>query len=687
MLRFFILVITACTPLFAFAQAKVEASKPIRLEYASKSWNRNPGVEDTGTVLMRDVRTQKIVQIQLTESGPDTGSFWGSYSVSWGESEIIPEIYLPPQDILQNAANFQKIEDMIKEGVLLRKPYFAKADSKGNHSLMIFDTKEQALEAFDEYRKLRTQIASPVGQSALETQVNATFENEKKAQEQLSEKLEADRKILEAEERNRLEQLRKKFDQLSPKEKENQKAQAQNLFSDASKLFGEGKFTEAAAQNLKTIELAPYNSNYIHRYGVILYRTEKYLLSVVYLQLADSPAQAQNERDFYIAMDYMKLNEVQPALSRFQDLKSRNDKTWSSQGALYSGVLKFQIEEYEASRPDFEYVLDHSEDPAIDKLAEAYIEQIANAVAFKKEQSKKLLITLNGGLLYDSNILSTANSQLDQPTDLAGYRWSYGGTIEYRPVYKADKEFSVILGASDLYSTDTKFIAAQNFQNTDPLVYSLYFPYKHKGLAFKKGYQMTLSPGVEQTLMNADGVSSREVILNSRVLKNEHLHSIRDDWFSNITIEYREETSLIDTTTSPLENLTSNRWTFGTSQIFFQNDKKTEAWIGDFSWAKNAAQGHNAEYERYDIAATYMAPWKWDTTWTSRLSYYNATYPRHLVGRNDKNTTLILGLRKPLTPNLAATLSGVYTINQSTLDSSDYRKYMILTTFSWTTSL
>lgn len=684
MLRFFIFAFATCTSLLSHAQVKVDASKPIRFEYRSPSWNKDSSKEEIGNLLMRETRTGKVVQIQLSEDGGNTGVFIGSYYVSWGEKEIIPEVYVPPTALMQSTEGLRKIETLIANGTLIRKPYFPKADERNNQTIMVFDSKEQALEAFEIYRRQRLQYQAGLNKSAFETQEDAA---RARAQRLKSMKLEAERKKLDAEERKKLAQLKQEFDSLPKAEQEKRKAQAKQLSSDAMKLFQEGKFAESGDTYLKAAQLDPYNSNHFHRYGVALHRQEKYLHSIVMLNLISPLESDVNEKDFYGSLSYMKLEENEQALRGFQNLKVKNDKLWGAQAALYAGVIQFQMADYEPSKENFEYVLDNSTDPTIDRLAEAYIEQIANAMAFKKQQDKKFVLTLNGGLIYDSNILSTPITQLDQPTDLMGYRWSYGGTVEYRFIYEKERELSLLLGASDMYSTDTKFQAAQNFQNTDPLIFSAYVPYKYKGTAFEKGYQMILSPGYETIQMNADGSGSREAILNSAIIKNEHTFGMREDWFATYAIELRSETSLIDTTTTPEDDLTGTKLSLSTSQIFFQNQKRTEAWIGELGLSQYRANGDDAAYAKFDLAATYMTPWKWDTTVTSRLAYYVAEYPAHTTGRSDKNTTLTLGLRKPISETLAANLTGSYITNQSNSDEDDYRKYMIMTLFTWTTSL
>lgn len=287
--------------------------------------------------------------------------------------------------------------------------------------------------------------------------------------------------------------------------------------------------------------------------------------------------------------------------------------------------------------------------------------------------------------MYDSNILAIAKSQLDQQTELAGYRWTYGLNFEYRALYGYVHDFSVMLSASDLYSSNKNFSSEKSFQDTDPLTFTIYFPYKLKSKLFDRAYVMTLNPGYETTAMNADGTGSRETILNSTVLKNDHTFVMNETWFATYGLEYRQDVSKIDSSNGTADDLNATKFTLNTTQTFFQNAKKTEAWIGELGLSNNKAKGDNSTYNKIETAATYMAPWKWDTTVTTRLAYFYADYNTHTEGRKDNSSTLSLGLRKPLSENLVSTLSATYTNNGSTRAASDYSKYLLMATFSWTT--
>ena len=687
MLRFFIFGLVTCSSLFSLAQVKVSSSKPVRLEYKSKSWNKNPNEIDHPSVLLRDSQSKKMVRVQLEETDVNSGHFWGSYSVTFGEQDLTPELYFPPQSLLTNPNSMATIEAMIKDGTLIRKPYFIRDEGKGFHILTIFDSKEQAIQALDEYRKLRTQTKSPVSEGALQAQEKA--EKEKTQKEALAQAArEADlRSKLESDERARIEYYKKQFDQLSPAEKAKRQLQAKQVVATGMQQYGKGNYKDASASYIKAIELDPYTTSFYFQYGISLYQTKEYNRALAILNMSKDSEVNVAEKAFYMGSIHMELKETDNAVKKYEVAKAQKDPKYSGMAAFYAGLLQYSAEKYDQAKANFEFTLDNSSDPKMDAQAETYIEQIANVLAFKKEQEKKYIINANLGLMYDSNILSIARSQVDQQTELAGYRWSYGGSIERRFLYTAEKDFSTILSASDLYSTNKSFAAEKSFQDTDPLTLSLYFPFHLKGKAFDKGYQMTINPGYETMFMNADASGGRESITDSFVLKNDHTFSMNATWFAMYALELRSDTYKIDASKGTDDDATATKITASTTQTFFQNDKKTEAWIAELGMSQNTAKGVNSTYNRVDFAATYMSPLKWDVNWNARLGFYYADYNKHTVGRKDTDTALTLGLNKPLSEKVSANLSGTYTNNASTLDSSDYNKYVILTTFTWTTSL
>lgn len=682
MLRFFFSLLFAF-PFIASAQSKLDPARPIKINYSSPAWNKNSQANEVAGILMRDSRTKRMARIELTETTDASGEFLGDYAINWGNDEIQPEIYVAPQEMLKSTEQLKKIEQLILDGTLLRKPFFLRTE-KGVQKLTVYDTKEQAMEAFETFRKM---FATGAGKAAMDAQAAAAKLAAAQAMAAAASKAEADRLKLAAQEKAKQDELKRKQSQLDAAEVARRQNQAAKLADEGRALYRSNDFKSAETKFAQAVELDPNNTSFYFDYGITLNRLEKHNRAIVVLDLATGKDVYPAQRDFYKGLSYMKLKENDNAFKSFAASKAVNDPKISPIAAFYMGVIDFEKENYEESKKNFEHVLDNSVDPAFDKQAETYIEQIANAMAFKKEQSKKFIISLNAGLNYDSNILAVSNSQVSSgvPTELAGYRWMYSGSLEYRPVYTVENEFSVILSAGDMYSTDKNFKAEQQFQNTDPLVIGLSAPYKHKGKAFEKYYQLGLTPGYEQITMNADGSGSRELFTTSFYVYNDHLLMMNENWFANYTVELRSDTA--KTNTGGDDDASGTKIGLSTSQTFFQNAKKTEAWIAEFGGSNFTAKGKNETYTRFDIAANYMAPFKWDTTWIARLAYYTQDYSQGTLGRKDNDLAATLSLKKPFTESLFGTVSGTFTDNQSNVDSFTYNKYTIMTTFTWTTSL
>lgn len=673
----------------AYSQAnkiKINSSQRIFLEYTSKSWNKNPNSVDRGALILRDGISKKLARIELFETDMDSEVFRGQYLVDWGDKEISPEIYLPPRGTGTNSEQLIQIQTNIENGSLLRKPFFIRSSSRISQIVTIFDTKEQALKAYENYLKV---LADKNAVDPTNLQDQTEMSRRSSLDDNLGSKKILDDQQLTIQEAEiiKRQRLQEQQAQLDATVKAQRAARAEVLAKEGLQLYTEKKYPEAERKFEQATTLDPSNDSFYYQYAIVLMQNDKNLKSISLFNLATGPNVNPTEKSYYLGLNYLKLQESEKAYKNFLDVKNSADKTLGPAGAFYLGIIEFQKEEYSKARAEFEYVLDNSSDANMDKQAENYIEQIANAMAFKEEQKKKFFATLNFGLMYDSNILSTQSSLAGSgfPTDLAGYRWTYGGNLTYRPIYEYTKEMSVILSASDMYSTNNSFTAEKRFQNTDPLILGLNVPYKIKGKAFEKGYQGSFAPGYETILMNADAVGQRETIVNSTFLKTDHTFIMSDTWFSTYLAEIRQDASKLAATGD--DDASAMKYTLGTTQTRFQDDKKTKILVGDFSLSSNQAKGANNRYFRYDLGLAYLTPWVWSTMFTGKISYFEANYNQHTIGRIDRSTGLILGLSRPIMKGLTGSVTGIYTLNNSTLPSSDYKKYIIMSNLSWTTSL
>lgn len=671
-------------PTAEIKKIKVDARKPLRLDYQSKAWNKNSSKSETSALLVRDSATGRLAKIVVTETGPDTSLFVGYYQLSFDTSqassaEMTPEIYVVNESILSKQEALKNIDLMIKDGKLLRKPYFYRTESRTVQAISVYDSKEQAFLAYEDF--LKTGSGRPiVDRAALEAQRAAQLSDEqKKFAEQLL-KAETERKRLEDDEKRKSEEMKKKQASLATAEKEKRKAQAKTVVEKAMAMYRLDRFAEAETFFQQAIELDPENQTYYFQYGVTKYKSQQYNKSIALLNMAEASAGFDPvERDYYIALNHLKLKENALAYKKFIEVKNKDSKVMSPAAGFFAGVIDFQAGNYDSAKVLFEYVIDNSSDTQLDAQGETYIEQIANIRQFEELQKKKFFITAVMGMMYDSNILAQDPNQTS--LDLAGIRWSYGGSVEYRAVYTQKHEFSATMAVSDLYSLDKTLKASADLQNADPLSLSVALPYVFKTAILERPYRVSVSPGYETVQMNLDRAGSREVIVNSAVFDVDQTLVASDKWYSALNLEYRSDQSLISATDD--ENQSATKLTLMTSQTVFVDDKNSKAWTIDIGYANNNAKGVNQKYNRVDLGAGYFMPLSESTTGTAKMTFYQSSYGQHTTGRSDSNIGLALSTRTPMSEILSWNNSLSYNKNTSSLAGSTYDRWTIGTTFSW----
>lgn len=673
-------------PFFSFAQEeskklKIDTRKQLRIDYRAPSWNKSNDKIDSSALIIRDSNSGRLVKIEVTETAAESGQFVGLYQINFEQSgansDFVPEVYVVPPSMLKSDQQLARIQTLIDNGTLLRKPFFLRTE-QGSQLISVYDSKTQALSAYRDF--VKSASGKPlVDQAALEAKRLAEKQAAEKALALKAAQEEAARRRLEEDEKARKEELIRQQAALDSAERARRQKQAQQIAAAALQDYQGSKFIEAETKFNQAIELDPSNKSYFFQYGVSLYRNEKFNKAIVILDMAEGPTVNIGERDYYRALSYMKLKDYDGAHKIFSAIQDKGDPTLAPSAAFFAGVIDFQKENYDPAKARFEYVLDKSSDPKMDEQAEMYIEQIANIKMFEEMRKKKLIITANIGLIYDSNILAT--NAANAPTDLAGYRWSYGTVLEYRPVFSEHHEFSGILSLSDMYSTDKSFAAKTEFQNTDPLAMNLSFPYKWKGVLMGKPAQVGVAPAYETVLLNADGTGAREAIVASMIVKTDGTFVMNEDHFANYALELRSDTSKVTSTDD--DNQSGTKMTLSTTQTFFQDKKKTRAWIGEGSYAMNTAKGKNQSFNRIDLAGSYLMPAFWETTMVTRLGFGQVAYPTHSTGRSDTAPSLTLVFQKPLTEKWSLATSLAYNKNTSTIESSTYDKTTLSVTGTW----
>ena len=681
--------------LFIFVSAKVYANEAptnkvnnFSVNYASSPWNKSSTKIDSAFMFIRDQQTGRTVKILLDESEPDSSIFSGQFSVEWSA----PEVYIPPQNLRNNAKAIEHFNSLLKTGKIKPQPLMIRTD-KAKRTLEVYDTDEQARRAKEAYNnELKAAKKEEQARLVKPNADEASLDVAKMAKQaaivaqlaKLAAQQETDRIRLEQLELQKREERKKAQEKLARAEIAARKAKANSLSEQAKEHYLQNEFDKAAPLFEKAVELDPDNKEYYFMYGVALYRIEKFNDALVTLKLAETSPETELEKKYYIGLIHFRLKELPAARESFSEVKKGNHPTLSPSAGFYEGLVYFTEEELEKSQASFEYVLDTSKDPALDNKAEEYIEKIANLIRYKKLSEKKWFLTADFGLNYDSNILFTPDNDSSTGTssDKGGFRTPMAGSAEYRFFFKESSEYSAKLASGYTRSFSTDFVAA------DPLNITVTTPYTLKGLLNGKGARLTLTPGYESLFMDFNDSGQQSDILNTIMLNSDLMLVMRDDWFSNYTIDIRSDDSLLPGGTGTINDADAIKIALTKSETLFLDNSKKRSLTGSLGYVLNNAKGDEKKYSRVEFSASYSAPWtKYkNTTWSTGLSMYLQSYGSSTDSRKDTNMVFNLGATKVISEAWSWSNSLSYTNNASDVVSSDYSKYSILSTAHYTWS-
>lgn len=665
-----------------------DIGRDVLITYGSPSWNTDPTRIDSAFLLLRDRTTNKMIQIQLEETEPDSSQFNGHFSLTLGERDrIVPEIFVPPQN-QRSASDYKKLFQAIQNDSLVRKPVIWKKNPRGQSMLDVYDSREQAEKALKAYQD-EVRLAQELKNKALvkplptEQTLAAAAQAEKRvALEKLaleSARREAERVRLEQIEKQKAEERERQARALSERERTERQARARELAEEASALYQKAEFVGAESRFKEATHLDPENRSYYFKYGVCLYRNQKFNEALVTLKLAKVAPEREAEKKFFLGLSYYRLNEFDAAVREFSSVAATKDPQMAPNAIFYSGVIHFTQEQFEAAKKSFETVIDISNDPALDQQSEEYLDRIANAQAFAQMRQNKWSVSGTVGLMYDSNVLLAPDNASDQgsATNISDARLLTAGELAYRPILSEHHEWSTNVSGS--LTNSAKNTAAQ----ADPYIFNLALPYTYKGVLGSKGYRLNLRPNYELLWMAVNQGTKRN-ILRSYYLTADNTFVMTRDWFSTYTLEYRADDALSADSVGD-NDADASRISLRTQQALFLDKGRKEAVIGNLGFVLNAAKGKNRRYQRIEIGTTYVRPVGWNTSWMANLNAYQARYPNTDPNRQDMNVALTTGFTKPVREWVTLGLLGSFTRNNSTVDTFAYSKYMLMTTATFNT--
>jgi len=660
---------------------QVDTSSNLRISYRIPAWNKNPTQIDSGSLIMRDRNSGKLVQIVLIEDAPDSAVFTGLYSIGWQEGQRMQvDFFVPPQELFETPQGMKQISSLIANNQLPRKPFIFRRSPARGQSIEIFDTAEQAQAALRAYLAEQQIEGLQKKKYPSDQQLDTAQLAEELKRKEEAARAAAERARLEQIETQRLEQL--KAAAAAAAEKEKRKKEGLRLADEGLALYRAENFKEATEKFSQAIELDPDNRSYYFQYGVALYKTDQYNKSLVYLNKADSTNVNHAERDFFIGLNHFHLKEYGAAVAAFDRVVNTKDRTLAPPSQFYKGVALFEEKKWDDAQQAFQAVLDTSQDPKLDERAEMYIEQILRIRQFEAEKARKWQISATLGAQYDSNINLISESSLSQgaATDTEGLRSLVMGSVRYRPLYTESKEWAVQLDGFYMYSVDTSFEHSQSLRNADPLVFTVTAPWSHKGLFWGKGYKLDITPGYESISMGIEDNTEKEII-SSLFLNFGNLFIVSNRLYSNLNLELRNDTNKMASQTGD-NDLSAFRVKLLNSNLHFFSESKTKIMTTEAAVTMNSAAGKNMTYNRFDLALGWIQPFYWDTTASAKLGYYFLTYPEHVDVRTDNNLTLTLGATKKINDVFSAGLSASYSDNMSNTKTYTYKKWTTMLTLS-----
>lgn len=678
------------------SSVSVDLKSAMRLNYGRRDWNLDATKIDEAIIYLRESDTGRIVQIQAEESAPDSAVFSGIYSINWQQFEDRRiEFYAPPQKLLADVNGRIKVSQMIENKELRRLPFVMRKDPMtGVQNIELFDSVEQAraaYRAFQSEQQLAEAMKLRAAQKGQTIETGKTLAETKQVIDTalLAEKAEFERLSRDLSERvrlgqiegQRITQLIAKFSALTPELRAKQKREAQAAADQAMMHYRGNRFPEARDSFDKAVELDPTNRSYYYQYGVTLYKLQDYNRSLVYLDLADAKEINQAEKNFYRGLNFYQLKDPTNALGAFDKVVEAKDSEISPSANFYRGLIQFDKKNWAVARTEFQTTLDTSNDPALDERAEAYIENILRQQQVEAERARRWTLNGNFGLIYDDNVLVTSDSDRDRgaATDLEAYRTLLSGSVRYRALYEETSEFSIQLDAMTMYSVDKNFKSSQAITNSDPTVAGLTLPWTYKGVFLGKGYKFDFIPGYETTYMSSEN-NEWKSIFSSYLFGFQNLFVMNERWYMNANVDIRQDNSNLNSSVGD-NNSTAMKSKLTWSNINFLEDKK-QLILSELSYTSNNSLGKNSVFNRIDAGVGYVAPWKWNTTFLSKFSYFLLSYPENSSGRVDNSYILTVGLTRPWTEKVAVGLTALYTINNSNVSANQYKKTNVMLTLT-----
>lgn len=638
--------------------AKISQTQSLELELQDNSVQG-----DSRPLRVRDSESGKVAQVMLHRRGGANGPWSGFFIIQFFIGDNRPRIlefsdpgqppfyaYAIPGQTVQRIVLFKSADELAK--------FVAVQEQK---------------------QKAKPVAAAPVAK-VLSPQAVRRLERQEREEKRQMEKTQL---ALEEEQARQRAQLLEQQAALTLAEKNRKKAAATNMVKEADKLYAKQDYAGAERKYAQAVDMDPEEDSYYYRYGVTLYKIENYNKSLATLSMADVPSELSLEKDYYIALNHLKLRDYEKARKQFVEIRSENDATLSPMASFFAGNIEMQQQKFPEARSSMEYVLDNSKDPRLDRSAEELLNQIDKMQAFYESKKEKYRFTGFIGAVYDGNVLNVAENNVT--TDVKALRLNYGASALAIWKRTPTSDFGTQIGISDYYSTNTSFQGDAVLQTADPLQLDLSLPF-HKEFEFsKRSLNWELVPTYRSIYMSPTGGTRSEVIRSLGV--NTTLAApVQSDMLMAVRLEASKEETLLDSSVGD-DDQSGLRYGLTLLPTWILDLKGEKSLTLDAGYLINQAEGRNYRYKRSSVGLTYtFAAW-WKSNASLRAEYSSQNYDEAVTTRIDSNPIVTAAFNKDLKRNVNWLMSVQYNVGDSDEDSYDYNKFVVTSLFTFTHSI
>jgi tetratricopeptide (TPR) repeat protein len=128
--------------------------------------------------------------------------------------------------------------------------------------------------------------------------------------------------------------------------KTKKKADAAEIVKKADALYASKDYTGAEKLYSQATDLDPTEESYLYRYGVSLYKIGNYNKSLATLSMADVDQEQTIEKDYYIALNNLKLKNYDKALKQLVEIREENSPDFSPIASFFAGNIEVQQQKF-----------------------------------------------------------------------------------------------------------------------------------------------------------------------------------------------------------------------------------------------------------------------------------------------------------------------------------------------------